>query len=147
LLKKQLKGGEPFILYSPDVSEKSLYSPVFVTAEGISDYDADSNVKYYYRSSNINTRLDTVFIPSLGALEDANAHSAKLGFGDVTTWADDHEESSTTAFCAEEFFEKMMMMKRQSTKNLGEDLSREIKQEVLETPVPKKRKENLRLCS
>jgi hypothetical protein len=140
LLKKQLKGDEPFILYSPDVSEKSLYSPVFVTAEGISDYDADSNVKYYYRSSNINTRLDTVFIPSIGAVEDANAHSTKLGFGEVTTWANDHEESSTTEFCPEEFFEKMMKMKGQSTKNLGEDLSRELKQEVLETPAPKRRK-------
>jgi len=140
LLKKQLKGDEPFILYSPDVSEKSLYSPVFVTAEGISDYDADSNVKYYYRSSNINTRLDTVFIPSIGAVEDANAHSTKLGFGEVTTWANDHEESSTTEFCPEEFFEKMMKMKGQFSKNLGEDLSRELKQEVLETPAPKRRK-------
>ena len=80
LLKQEGKPGAPVILEFHSLDIDSL-SPFFLTHLGVSSYDAARSVKYYFKTSVKNLKMDEKYMPVRATIQQANAYGTLHGLG------------------------------------------------------------------
>jgi len=80
LLKQEGKPGAPVILEFHSLDIDSL-SPFFLTHLGVSSYDAARSIKYYFKTSVKNLKMDEKYMPVRATIQQANAYGALHGLG------------------------------------------------------------------